>query len=151
MPDGETMNAGPPPRWVPAFVGISAVIGPLLWYFTGSLAATAVSLLYFMWWAWTVPNHYHAKTDVEKTDEWASKLSRAHIIAVPGLAIVILLGCAVLLWLLGYVLHSIGTTVSWYSGDTVATLIPFALALPVVTAAILWHVTIMFSRMIKSK
>ena len=149
MPDGETTgSAGPPPRWIPAFLGISLLLAPLIWYTTGSPAATVISVLYFLWWAWTIPLHYHVRTDIPKTEEWASKTSRAHVLAVPGLAVFLLVVGAIAYKALGLLLSLTGfREVSWYTGEAVSALAPYALSLPVVTAAILWHSTVMLGRM----
>ena len=141
-------KAGPPPKWIPAFLGISLLVAPVLMYMTGSVATTLLAVLYFAWWAWTIPQHYHNLTVIPKTPEWASKTSRSLILAVPGLALVFLILCGIGYKAIGYALTAYTTAPTWFAGDVLQALMPYALSLPVVTAAVLWHITIMFGRMV---
>lgn len=123
-------------------------MAPALWYLTGAADIIVLAVLYFAWWAWTIPQHYHYMTGVAKTHEWASKTSRSLIIAVPGLAIIFLSLCGMGYKAIGFVLTALGISINWFTADIVQELMPYLLSLPVVTAAVLWHMTIMFSRMI---
>lgn len=93
--------------------------------------------------------HYHYRPDVVKDHEWAAKVTKAHITAVPGLTVLILLVMAISLYLLELSSSMVfADPLRVFSGFFVGEVGSLLLSIPLVTAAALAHSTIVLGKMV---
>ena len=108
-------------------------------YLTLSLVLPVILALYISWWTWTIPSYY-GSLETKKDDLWASKTTRALLLAVPGLALFMMLPVSALYLILDLFLG--------FDSTLLGMLCPYMLALPFVTGGIMLYSTVALGDMV---